>query len=270
MFIDRNTFTVQQIFDQLASAPSITLPSTDRGAYANMYGVYTSSTNGSLSFVTYTGIQNSHIQFQTEISGVYPALNNGLGSIQYYNNSATIYKNIGTSFQPQLVPILNFSSLSTPYTFAITSQYIYIAYASSHTIMTIHDLSTGSLLFSTSYPTTLSNRPAVGYWNDTIIVLDQYVAMEYTLNGTYKGNLTYFNGTQAGARHYIHYDYAGRRYTCNGSGSFSGIYTFLLNGTQLAHGPATCYRAFQVYITKDQAILINIPNIATMKVINFN
>ncbi|CAF4416514.1 unnamed protein product, partial [Adineta steineri] len=155
----------------------------------------------------------------------------------------------------------------------ITPQYIYIAYANTnHTLMAIHDISSGSLLFNTSFPTYLSYRPAVSYWNDTIVILDNYVVSEYALNGTYKGNWPYFSGYIYGVRHYIHHDYAGRRYTCNGAGTNIGIYTFLLNGTQLAHGPATCWRAFQVYITKDQAMLINIQNggPGTMNVINFN
>ncbi|CAF1371828.1 unnamed protein product [Adineta steineri] len=237
-----NTFTMQQIFDQLALASNIILPSTDRGAYANMYGVYTSNSTGGLSFFTYTGIRNNLIQLQGEISNINSATNNGLGIVQYFNNSSSIYKNIGTSYQPQLVSILNISSLVLPYSCLITSHLI-------------------------------SNRPVVSYWNDAVIVFDQYMAMEYTLNGTYKGNLPYFNGTAIFARHCIQHDYAGRRHMCNGNdyGLFPGIYTFLMNGTQLAHGPTSCYRGLQVYITKDQAILTNIliTGAAIMNIINF-
>ncbi|CAF1407479.1 unnamed protein product [Adineta steineri] len=266
-----NTYTVQQIFDQLAAAPSITLASTDRGAYANMYGVYTSSSTGSLSFFTYTGIRTSLIQLPVEISNINSAPNNGLGFVQYSISSASIYKNIGTSSQPQLVSVLNISSLPyQPNSCVITSQYIYIAYLNSYTCMTIHDLSTGSRLFSTSFPTNQTYRPGVSYWNDTVIVLNSYVVSEYTLNGTYKGNWPYFSGYQSGIRHYIHHDYAGRRYTCNNAGTNPGIYGFLLNGTRIADGPTSCSRAFQVYITKDQAMLINIPTNGTMNVINFN
>ncbi|CAF4200389.1 unnamed protein product, partial [Adineta steineri] len=193
-----NTYTVQQIFDQLASAPSITLPSADTDVNANMYGVYTSNSTGSLSFLTYTGIRTSLIQLSTQITAINSAPNNELGSVQYNNNSATIYKNIGTSSQPQLVPILNFSSLPTPYSCVITSQYMYIVYANSYTHMSIHDLSTGSLLITTSFPATQTYRPAASYWNDTIVVLDNYVVSEYALNGTYNGNWPYFNGTYSG------------------------------------------------------------------------
>jgi hypothetical protein len=40
-----DTFTVQQIFDKLALVSAMSLSTSDRGAYANMYGVYTSSFN---------------------------------------------------------------------------------------------------------------------------------------------------------------------------------------------------------------------------------
>ncbi|CAF1158303.1 unnamed protein product [Adineta steineri] len=264
-----NTYSMQQIFDQLALAPNITLASTDRGAYANMYGVYTSNSTGGLSFFTYTGVRNSLIQLQSEISNINSATNNGLGIVQYFNNSSSIYKNTGTSFQPQLVSILNISLSSTPYSCLITLQYTYITYGSSLVLMTIHDLSSGSMLFSIP-STNKTFRPVVSHWNDTIIILDQYVATEYTLNGTYKGNWTYFNGTQISQRHCIQHDYAGQRHTCNsGNGTYPGIYTFLMNGTQLAHGPTLCARAIQVYITKDQAMLINIPSTAIMNIINF-
>ncbi|CAF4317780.1 unnamed protein product, partial [Adineta steineri] len=195
-----NTYTMQQIFDQLASAPNITLSTSIVSAYANMYGVYFGTT-GSLSFLTYTGINVSYISFLTQVTGINSAPNNGLGIVQYFGNSTTIYKNIGTSFQPQLVSILNISSVARPYSCLITSQYMYITYSTSYVYMTIHDLSTGSLLFSTPNISIISERPVVSYWNDTVIVLDQYMAMEYTLNGTYKGNLPYFNGTTLFARH---------------------------------------------------------------------
>ncbi|CAF1453274.1 unnamed protein product [Adineta steineri] len=266
-----NTYTMQQIFDQLAVAPNITLASTDRGAYANMYGVYTSNSTGGLSFLSYTGINISYISFQSQVTGVNSAPNNGLGIVQYFSNASSIYKNIGTSYQPQLVSTLNISSVVLPYSCLITSQYIYITYSRSYVYMTIHDLSTGSLLFSTPSISLISNRPVVSYWNDTVIVFDQYMAMEYTMNGTYKGNLPYFNGTAIFARHCIQHDYAGRRHMCNGNdyGLFPGIYTFLLNGTQIAHGPTSCSRAIQVYITKDQTMLINILSTAVMNIINF-
>ncbi|CAF1153517.1 unnamed protein product [Adineta steineri] len=265
-----NTFTVQQIFDQFALAPNITLTSTDRGAYANMYGVYASTSSGTLSFFTYTGTKNTLIQLSSEITNINSATNNGLGIVQYLNQSASIYKNIGTSFQPQLVSILNISLSYQPYSCLIISQYIYIAYMNSSVLMTIHDLSSGSILFNI-ISTTMTYQPVVSYWNDTIIVLDQYVAMEYTLNGTYKGNWPYFTGPQTAQRNYIHHDYAGRRHTCNYGGIYPGIYTFLLNGTQLAHGLPSCSRAIQVYITKDQAMLIYTQHgaPATMNVINF-
>ncbi|CAF4388545.1 unnamed protein product, partial [Adineta steineri] len=195
--------------------------------------VYTSNSTGGLSFFTYTGVRNSLIQLQSEISNINSATDNGLGIVQYLNQSASIYKNIGTSSQPQLVSILNISSLPyQPNSCVITSQYIYIAYLNSYTHLTIHDLSSGSLLFTTAFPTNQTFRPGVSYWNDTIIVLDDYLASEYTLNGTYKGNWPYFSGPQTGIRHYIHHDYAGRRYTCNSGGTNPGIYTFLMNGTQ--------------------------------------
>ncbi|CAF1362215.1 unnamed protein product [Adineta steineri] len=268
-----NTYTVQQIFDQLALAPNITLSASITSIYANMYGLYLGTT-GSLSFLTYTGINSSYISFPTQITGINAAPNNGLGIVQYLADSATIYKNIGTLLQPQLVSILNISLPYQPYSCLITSQYIYITYMNSYVYMTIHDLSTGSLLFSTPSVSLMSERPVVNYWNDAIIVLDQYMVMEYTLNGTYKGNLPYFNGTEVYGRHCIQYDYAGRRHICNannGYGLFNGIYTLLMNGTQIARGPTLCFRAVQVYITKDQAILTNMLSSgpAIMNVINF-
>ncbi|CAF3796185.1 unnamed protein product, partial [Adineta steineri] len=265
-----NTYTMQQIFDQLALAPNISLSTSIISIYANMYGVYL-GTSGSLSFLTYTGINSSYIPFSTQVTGINPTPDNGLGIVQYNANTSTIYKNIGTSTQPQLVSILSISSLVLPYSCVITSQYMYITYSNSYVYMTIHDLSSGSVVFSTPSISLLSNRPVVSYWNDTIIILSQYIAMEYTLNGTYKGNLTYFTGEQIFVRHCIQYDYAGRRHTCNGGGTYPGIYTFLMNGTQIARGPTACYRAMQVYITKDQAILTNMLSSgpAIMNIINF-
>jgi len=46
------TLNVQQIFDNLTSSTNMTLSLTDRGVYANMYGVYTSSYSGYISFFT--------------------------------------------------------------------------------------------------------------------------------------------------------------------------------------------------------------------------
>jgi hypothetical protein len=263
------TFTIQQILDQLSLSTTMTL-SSDRGVYANMYGVYTSSYAGYLSFFIYTGAKTTLDHSPTEITNINSAPSNGLVAVRYYDKIGVLYNNIGTPSAPEFIPIVNISLSDSPYSCVTTSNYIYITYANSHIIMTIYDLSTGLIISTISNNNSLTYRPVITHWNDTMIVIDEYQVTEYTLTGVYQGNWAYFSGYQYGARHYIHHDYAGRRYTCNDSGSNRGIYVFLLNGTQIGQGPTACSRAFQVYLTKEQAMFITTPTTGTyMQIINF-
>jgi hypothetical protein len=135
--------------------------------------------------------------------------------------------------------------------------------------MTIHNLSTGAILYTTN-SSSAPFRPVLSQWNDTIFIIDECRVTEYTLTGTYKGNWTYLYGYQSGVRNYIRHDYAGRIYTCNYLGTNPGIYVFVQNGAEIAYGPGSCARAFQLYLTKDQAMLINIsPSESLMQIINF-
>jgi hypothetical protein len=152
----------------------------------------------------------------------------------------------------------------------MTPQYLYITYLASSILMTIHNVSAGLTEYTVPSGSSMTYRPVATQWNDTIIIVDQYQATEYTLIGLFKRNWTYFSGYQGGIRHYIHHDYAGRRYTCNSGGANPSIYAFLQNGTQLAQGPRNCMRALQVYLTKDQVMFINIPTTgATIQIVNF-
>jgi len=136
--------------------------------------------------------------------------------------------------------------------------------------MTIHNLSTGLTLYTVSSNQTATYRPVVTQWNDTIIIVDQCEVTEYSLIGVYQRSWTYLNGFQSSVRNYIHHDYAGRLYICNYGGTNPGIYVFLLNGTEIAHSFVSCYRAFQLYLTKEQSMFINTPTSgATMQIINF-
>jgi len=262
--------TVQQIFDDLTSATKMPLSLTDRGAYANMYGVYTSSYSGYISFFTYTGIQTILESLSSEVTNINSVPFNGLSMVQYYDSFSIIYKNIGDPFEPELVPILNIALPATSYTCVTTLNYLYIAYASNQILMTIHNLSTGVILYTVSGNQISIFRPAVTQWNDTIIIVDQCEVTEYSLIGVYQRSWTYSNGFQSSVRNYIHHDYAGRLYICNYGGTNPGIYVFLLNGTEIAHGPGSCNRAFQLYLTKEQAIFINTPTSgATMQIIDF-
>jgi hypothetical protein len=263
------TLSVQQMFDRLAVATNFTLSTTDRGAYANLQGVYTSSNAGDLSFFPYDGGKSTLGAFPEEVTNINSATRNGLVVVQYSIRRAIIYINTGNAWQPHLVPTLTIPLIAASYACLLTSQYLYITYLNGTILLTIHNSTTGSILFNISSNYGAPYRPTIAQWNDSLIILDNYLAMEYTLNGTYTGNLPYFTGVQTSQRHYVHYDYAGRRYTCNYSGSNSGIYAFLFNGTRLANGPSFCQRAFQVYITKEQAILVHISPAATMQVINF-
>lgn len=266
-----STYSIQEMFDQLALASAISLPSTNRGAYADMHGIYTSSTSGDLSFFTLDGERINQPQSSIEITNINAATRNGLVVVRYSQNDTIFYTNIATPWRPHLVQINNFSLPASPYSCFTTSQYLYVTYLDSLTPMTIHNLSTGSIIYTDQSGHSIGYRPVLAQWKDTILVIDQYQATAYSLNGTYKGVWSYFSGPQPGIRHYVHYDYAGRYYTCNSGGTNPGIYAFLLNGTQLAHGPTTCFRAFQVYITKEQAIFINIFNSSSIRlqVINF-
>ena len=265
------TYNVQQMFDQLASATIQSLPWADRGAYADMHGIYTSSNAGDLSFFTFDGKRINQSESSVEITSVHPATRNGLVVVRYSHNDTIFYTNTGTPWEPHLVQTNNFSLPDSPYSCFTTSQYLYVTYINSRTPMTVHNLSTGSVIYTDQSGNSVGNRPVLALWKDTILILDQYNATEYNLNGTYKGTWNYFSGFQPNIRHYVHYDYAGRCYTCNSGGTDPGIYAFSLNGTQLAHGPTTCYRAFQVYITKEQAIFINIFNnsASSLQIINF-
>jgi hypothetical protein len=264
------TFTVQQIFDNLTSATNMTLSLTDRGIYANMYGVYTSSYTGYISFFTYTGVQTILTNLSSEVTNINSVPFNGLSIVQYYNNFSIIYKNIGDPSEPELVPILNITLSDTPYSCVTTLNYLYIAYVSNQIIMTIHNLSTGLILYTVSSNYSPTYRPVVTQWNDTIIIIDQCQITEYSLNGVYQRSWSYLNGFQSSVRNYIHHDYSGRLYICNYGGTNPGIYVFLLNGTEIAHGYGSCYRAFQLYLTKEQAMFINISTSgATMQIIDF-
>jgi len=190
--------------------------------------------------------------------------------VQYYVNFSIIYKNIVDPSEPQLVPILNIILPDTPYSCVTTLNYLYITYESNQIIMTIHNLSTGLTLYTVSSNQTATYRPVVTQWNDTIIIVDQCEVTEYSLIGVYQRSWTYLNGFQGSVRNYIHHDYAGRLYICNYGGTNPGIYVFLLNGTEIAHGYGNCYRAFQLYLTKEQAMFINTSTSgATMQIIHF-
>jgi hypothetical protein len=136
--------------------------------------------------------------------------------------------------------------------------------------MTIHNISTGVILYTISNSTSSTYRSVASLWNDTIFIIDECRVTEYTLTGIYKGDWTYLYGYQSGVRNYILHDYAGRIYTCNYVGTNPGIFVFLQSGIEIAHGPGDCNRAFQLYLTKDQAMLINTPlSGSTMQIINF-
>jgi len=268
-----STLTIQQIFDTLALATNITLSSSDRGVYANMYGVYTSSSTGYISFFTYTGVgtilSTGSTNTNDEVTNINSVPFNGLSTVEYYKSLSIIYKNIDNSSYSQLVPILNITLPEQPYSCVTTSEYLYISYVNCYTMMTIHNLSTGLILYTIS-SNYLTFRPVITQWNDTIITVDQCQVNEYSLDGVYKGNWTYLNGFQYGVRNYMNHDYAGRRYICNYNGANPGIYVFLQNGTQLAYSSEQCYRAFQLYLTKDQAMFINTPTSGSiMQIINF-
>ena len=261
-------FTVQQILDSLYSASTKTLPSTDRGAYANAYGVYTSTSSGSISFISYAGVYRSLVNLSSEVSNIYPSGSSGLAIVQYFLSLARIYTNVGSLKQPQLALILNISLPGSPYSCLTTSTYLYIAYANANPIMTIHDLSTGAILNSANQ-TYLPNRPVLGQWNDTVFIIDQNNVFEYTLTGVSKGSWSYPFSYQFALRNSIDIDYAGRIFTYNANTTSPGIFAFLQNGTMLANKTFACYRGFQVHLTKDQAILINIPALALMQIVNF-
>lgn len=260
-------YTIQEMFNRFNASTSISLLSTNRGAYANMHGVYTSSTGGVVSFFTYTGQRTGLVSISGEITSINSATRNGLVIVQYALSSATVYRNQGTPSSPNFVQILSITLPSIPCGCVATDQYLYIVYMNKHP-MTVHDLSTGSLLLNDSSGISENNyRPAITQWKNTITLLDQYRMYEFNLTGEYLGTRSYFP-YQGNVRHYIHYDYAGRRYICNGSGNYTGIFAFSLNDTQLGQATNVCDRGMYVYITKEQAVFV-VASSSYMKMINF-
>lgn len=265
------TFTVQQIFDKLALADNTTLSTSNRGIYVNMYGVYTSSDTGYLSFFTNDNVKtifSNGTNLTNEITNINSAPFNGLSLVQYYKNLSIIYKNIDNQSSPQLFQTLNITLSGAPYSCVTTSEYLYVAYASSLIVMTIHNISTGLILHTVSR-SSYTYRPVVSQWNDSIFLADECQIIEYNLTGIYRGNWSYFNGFQSSVRNYMHHDYAGRRYICNYGGTDPGIYVFLQNGTQIANRSGICVRGFQLYVTKEQATFINTPATSIKQIINF-
>lgn len=265
--------TVQNIFDRLVLANNIILASSDRGSYVNMYGIYTSSSTGYISFFTdanvRTILKTGTTNTNDEITSINSAPSNGLSTVQYFKNLSIIYKNTGNQSSPQLVQTFNITLSDRPYSCVTTTEYVYITYAESYTAMTIHNISTGSILYK--IPRNISTfRPVISQWNNSITIADGSEIKEYDLTGTYKSTLSYSHGfPNRTFRNYIYDDYGGRRYICNLNGENSGIFVFLQNSTQIANKSISCLRAFQLYLTKDQAIFINTPNVTIKQIIYF-
>jgi hypothetical protein len=153
-----------------------------------MYRVYTSSNAGQFSFFTDTGVKTILENLSSEVTNINLIPLNGLSIVQYYNNFSIIYQNVGNSSFSNLVPIVSIVLPGEPYSCLTTLNYDYITYAGSQLIMTIDNLSTGSILYTVTSSSFVTYRPVVAQWNDTIVVLDQCQAIEYTLTGVYKGN----------------------------------------------------------------------------------
>jgi hypothetical protein len=150
------SFTVQDIFDKLSLSPTITLSSTDRGVYANMYRVYTSSNAGQFSFFTDTGVKTILENLSSEVTNINLIPLNGLSIVQYNNNLSIIYQNVGNSSFPNLVPIVSIVLPGKPYSCFTTLNYHYITY-----VGIIYSLSTGSILYTVTSSSFVTYRPVV-------------------------------------------------------------------------------------------------------------